>query len=120
MVLFIILNGGEMPRMSGLEFLEKHLSQLNIRIALHAGPVFETENPIAKDKKKKNYYGSHVNRAARIEPITPPGAILVSEQFAALLTVQQSQAPRFKLDYMGNLSLAKNFDKQGAYKLLSI
>ena len=106
--------------LTAVQKARKHLSQLNIRIALHAGPVFETENPIAKDKKKKNYYGSHVNRAARIEPITPPGAILVSEQFAALLTVQQSQAPRFKLDYMGNLSLAKNFDKQGAYKLLSI
>jgi class 3 adenylate cyclase len=102
--------------LNAVQKARKHLPQLNIRIALHAGPVFEAEDSITGNK---NYYGSHVNRAARIEPITPPGAIYTSEQFAALLTVQQSQDPKFKFEYMGNLSLAKNFDKQGAYKLLS-
>jgi pilus assembly protein FimV len=94
---------------------QKHLPQINIRIALHAGPVYEEQDPITKNP---NYYGSHVNRAARIEPVTMLGTIYASEQFSALLSVQQAKALKYNCHYMGNISLAKNFDRQGTYKLL--
>ena len=34
--------------------------------------------------KTETYIGSQVSRAARIEPVTPPGQIYVTEQFAAV------------------------------------
>ena len=36
----------------------------------HAGPVYEEFDPILK---KRNFFGRHVNQAARIEPIVLPG-----------------------------------------------
>ncbi len=57
-------------------------STSQIRICLHAGPVFRAFDPvIARD----NYFGATVTRAARIEPITPPGTVFASEAFAATL-----------------------------------
>jgi class 3 adenylate cyclase len=53
---------------------------LNLRIALHAGPVYEFDDPITGNR---SYSGTHVSRAARIEPITPPGQVYASEAFAA-------------------------------------
>jgi class 3 adenylate cyclase len=41
-----------------------------VRIGIHAGPVFGGVDPIIG---KKSYFGSHVTRAARIEPVTIPG-----------------------------------------------
>jgi len=43
--------------------------ELNLRISLHAGPVYAAQDPFLAGI---NYTGSHVNKAARIEPITPP------------------------------------------------
>ena len=53
-----------------------------VRVGLHAGPVFSQHDPIIE---RVNFFGSHVNRAARIEPVTTPGCVFASEQFAALL-----------------------------------
>src|SRR5205085_9685356 len=55
---------------------------LLMRIGLHAGPVYEHDNPLLK---RMDYAGSHVNRTARIEPVTTPGCAFASEQFAAIL-----------------------------------
>ena len=44
---------------------------LQIRIALHAGPVFQAADALTG---RQNLYGAHVNRAARLEPRTPPPA----------------------------------------------
>ncbi len=38
-----------------------------VRIGLHTGPIFEGHDAIIG---RKNYFGSHVSRAARIEPVT--------------------------------------------------
>jgi hypothetical protein len=43
--------------------------ELNLRVSLHAGPVYQYINPITN---KTGYSGSHASYAARIEPITPP------------------------------------------------
>ena len=37
--------------------------KLDVRISMHAGPVYEEFDPILK---KRNFFGRHVNQAARI------------------------------------------------------
>jgi class 3 adenylate cyclase/tetratricopeptide (TPR) repeat protein len=83
-----------------------------IRIGLHAGPVFNGHDPIID---KVNYYGSHVTRAARIEPVTIPGSAFVSEQFAALLAVEPVHD--FVCEYIGIEHLAKQYDRCPLYRL---
>jgi class 3 adenylate cyclase len=84
---------------------EKSLpAELNLRIALHAGPVFECIDPISESR---NFFGTHVNRAARIEPITPPGHVYASEGFAALAAAQGKQT--FVCDYVGQVPQAKGY-----------
>lgn len=77
---------------------------LNLRVALHAGPVFEGEDPVTG---RPTCFGSHVNRAARIEPITPPGLVYVSQAFAALAAARD--IPGLLCEYVGRLPLAKSF-----------
>ena len=62
--------------------------ELNLRISLHAGPVYCYKEPVFKELE---YAGSHIVRAARIEPITPPGQVYASQQFAALASTQRVQ-----------------------------
>ena len=85
---------------------------LNIRIALHAGPVFTAEDPI---RGVKNGYGSHINRTARIEPITVPGCIYASAQFAAILNL--STGDTFNYEYVGKLKLPKEAGFQELYHI---
>ena len=76
--------------------------QLSLRISLHAGPVFRCLDPVTKRQK---YTGAHVSRAARIEPITPPGEVYASQQFAALAAAQRIK--NFRFDYVGQIPLPK-------------
>jgi class 3 adenylate cyclase len=86
--------------------------ELALRISLHAGPVYRFTDQISE---KENYIGSHVNRAARIEPVTPAGKIYASDAFAALATLE---APRqFRFDYVGRIPLAKDFGEFPMYEL---
>jgi class 3 adenylate cyclase len=99
---------------------------LNLRISLHAGPVFEATDPICG---RKNFYGSHINRAARLEPVTVIGHVYATQQFVAVLTAEQAAArseavsngeeyeEKFVCEYVGVLSLAKDFGKQTVYHL---
>ena len=83
-----------------------------IRIALHAGPVFRGFDPIMG---RDNYFGSSVTKAARIEPVTPPGMVYVSEAFAA--TLAASGQRDFVLEYVGRLPLAKGYGESRIYRL---
>jgi class 3 adenylate cyclase len=83
---------------------------LSIRIGLHVGPVFGAKEPILK---KINYFGRHVNRAARIEPITNPGNVYASEQFAALLISHPQN--RLECIYVGVIVLPKKFGTYPIY-----
>ncbi len=76
--------------------------ELSLRISLHAGPVYLMEDPILK---KPNYYGAHVSRAARIEPITPPGEVYASRPFAAISAARG--IPDFTCEYVGRIPLPK-------------
>lgn len=83
-----------------------------IRIALHAGPVFCGHDPIMH---RDNYYGSSVNKAARIEPVTPPGMVYASEAFAASLAAAGQAA--YALEYVGRLPLAKGYGESRIYRV---
>ena len=82
-----------------------------IRIALHAAPVFSGHDPILG---RENYFGAGVTRAARIEPVTPPGLVYASEAFAATLA---AQGTRWALEYVGTLRLAKQYGESRLYRL---
>ena len=77
---------------------------LTLRIALHAGPVYEFDDPITGNR---SYSGTHVSRAARIEPIVPPSEVYASEAFAALSAAQRTRD--FTCDYVGQTLMAKGY-----------
>jgi class 3 adenylate cyclase len=79
-------------------------ADLNLRIALHAGPVYACTDPVTG---KLNFIGTHVSRAARLEPITPPGQVYASQAFAALAVAARVRT--FTCDYVGQTPLAKKY-----------
>lgn len=90
---------------------------LDIRLGLHSGPAFEITDPFTS---KLNLYGIEVNRTARLEPVTIPGQVFATEQFAALLAHEQALKPsdqQFGIHFLGKLDLAKLFGKQYAFRL---
>ena len=82
---------------------------LNIRVSLHAAPVYALTDPITG---VRNYTGVHTSRAARIEPITPPGSVYCSQAFAA---VSANLPSKFECSYVGNVPLAKAYGMQPVY-----
>jgi class 3 adenylate cyclase len=83
-----------------------------MRVGVHLGPVYRDHDYVTG---VTNYFGAEVSRTARIEPITPPGAVYVTEAFAAALVLQ---APRgFTCAYVGRLELPKRFGSQRLYRL---
>lgn len=77
---------------------------LALRLGGHLGPVYGARDPILN---RQNVFGAQVSRAARIEPVTPPGAVYVSDTFAAALAL--GGTAEFEVDYVGVTALAKNF-----------
>jgi len=76
----------------------------SLRIALHAGPVYQHTNPITGHT---DYIGTHVSHTARIEPITPPGKVYASQAFAAIASSEGVR--NFTCDYVGQTPLAKGY-----------
>jgi class 3 adenylate cyclase len=85
---------------------------LDIRVGMHTGPVFQAHDPIIG---RDNFFGTQVNRAARIEPIAVPGSVMVSEQCAAMLV--ESGGDEYTCDYLGVVELAKKFGSGILYRL---
>ena len=83
-----------------------------MRISLHHGLAFVGNDPVLH---RASVYGREVSRAARIEPITPPGTIYVSEIFAA--AVNAHAAHPFRFGYLGRLALPKRFGVERLYRL---
>jgi class 3 adenylate cyclase len=84
----------------------------NIRIGMHTGPVFHAFDRLIG---RENYFGSHVVRAARIEPVVAPGAIYVSAELA--FTLAARGAREFATDYLGTVALAKGHGNGVLYRL---
>jgi class 3 adenylate cyclase len=77
---------------------------LALRIGLHAGPAYAFLDPVTG---RPNFIGAHVSRAARIEPITPPGEVYASQAFAALARSEGVQD--FSCAYVGQTPMAKAY-----------
>lgn len=91
------------------EGLPGHLA---LRLGGHLGPVFHHHDPITD---APDFTGSHVSRTARIEPVTPAGAVYVTEPFAAALLL--SGRDDLTCDYVGHMPMAKNYGRLRMYRL---
>jgi class 3 adenylate cyclase/tetratricopeptide (TPR) repeat protein len=87
-------------------------TNLTIRIAVHAGPVYVNFDPVVR---QMTFTGAHVSRAARIEPITHEGEVFASEEFAALAAAEQAKG--FTCDLVGTTALAKSY---GWFRIYSL
>lgn len=83
-----------------------------LRLGIHFGPIYEIKDPVTK---RENFFGEHVNRAARIEPITPPRQVYVTESFAAQLAL--THGANYKTEYVGYMPMAKNYGDLPMYLL---
>jgi class 3 adenylate cyclase len=91
------------------EGLPAHLA---LRLGGHVGPVFPIHDPVLDEPA---FMGSHVSRTARIEPVTPPGAVYVTERFAAALVLDGRH--EFECDYVGHMAAAKDYGHLRMYRL---
>jgi class 3 adenylate cyclase/tetratricopeptide (TPR) repeat protein len=95
------------------DWSKRGLPGLNLRIGLHAGPVYSCRDPVTQ---RTNYIGANVSRAARIEPITPTGQVYASQAFAALAAAEGVK--EFCCDYVGQTSMAKKYGTFPTYVVL--
>ena len=79
-------------------------AHLALRVGGHLGPAYAALDPVLK---KTNYFGAHVSRAARIEPVTPEECVYVTETFAAALEFECGD--EFSCDYVGMTESAKKY-----------
>jgi class 3 adenylate cyclase len=86
--------------------LKKHglPETLALRLGGHLGPVYQARDPILH---RENFFGAHVSRAARIEPITPEKLVYVTETLAAVLALHNADA--FTCHYVGMTRAAKDY-----------
>jgi class 3 adenylate cyclase len=87
-------------------------SRLELRIALHFAPAFRGDDPF---EDTQTWYGSELTFAARIEPVTPPGTVFVTEAFAARLIVEAPD--QYRPEYAGELELAGSYGRSRLFFL---
>lgn len=83
-----------------------------MRIGAHYGPAYRAIDHITG---QLSFYGTEVSKAARIEPVTPTGAVFVTEPFAAILALEAPD--RFTCRYVGRIQLAKGYGSYPMYRL---
>lgn len=88
------------------------LAALEIRVGAHFAPASQGYDAV---EGARTYFGSQLSLTARVEPVTPPGTVYVTEAFAAELAV--SAPERFRYEYAGDLPLAKRY---GHFRLYSL
>ncbi len=85
---------------------------LSLRLGAHFGPVYRLHDPVLV---RDNFFGAHVSRAARIEPVTPAGEVYATRQMVAELALLDD-AP-FTAEYVGVLPAAKDYGEFPMYLL---
>ena len=85
---------------------------IGIRILMHAGPVFTFIDPTLN---RFTCAGAHVNRAARIETLTPRNEVYVTQEFAALCGAEGVASLSF--EYLGYLRTTTMFENAALYRL---
>ena len=89
-------------------------TSLGLRIAGHFGPVHEGQDPL---QKRASLFGGQVAVAARIEAVTVPGSIFVSEAFAAALAMSSFD---FRSEYVGQIRIDALMPDQRLYALRAL
>ena len=82
-----------------------------MRISLHYGPIFEHFDAV---QSSRNFYGTEVTLAARIEPRVPVGAIYTTQPFAAMIDTDRTS---YHFEYVGTMDLAKSYGVRILYRL---
>jgi class 3 adenylate cyclase len=106
--------------------LQSHLADLpsaltppggvaGMRIGLHYGPIWVGTDRITGNRI---WYGSEVNRTARIEPVTPVGGVYCTQSFAAALLIDDCRDCRFTS--VGRKALAKEAGELELYLLQAV
>jgi class 3 adenylate cyclase len=99
--------------MGAIDLAEARLpADLSLRLGAHVGPAFPIVDPV---RQVPSYFGSHVSRTARIEPVTPPTAVYVTEPFAAALALSGTEG--LACDYVGHMPAAKDYGRLRMYRL---
>jgi hypothetical protein len=85
---------------------------LSLRLGVHYGPVYEGFDYI---QNSRTFYGAHVTRTARLEPVTPAGEVYVTDAMAAALAIANTAG--LSCDYVGTMPAAKNYGSFPMYVL---
>jgi class 3 adenylate cyclase len=112
--LYVVLSSTRAAAECALDLQESmaETGGLELRTAAHVGPVFPIHDPVLGVRA---FTGSHVSRTARIEPVTPPGAVYVTEPFAASLELEPGHG--LACDYVGHMPAAKDYGRLRMYRL---
>ena len=86
--------------------------RLEFRMALHYGAADIGIDPI---EDARSFFGPQLSLAARIVPVVPPGGVLVTEAFAAQLSLESPDD--LVCTYVGATQLAKGY---GRVRLLAL
>jgi hypothetical protein len=93
--------------------LETQHPPIHPRFAIDFGPLLPVHDAVQHADK---YSGRAMTRAARIEPITPPGRIFATEAFACEVALLPRGAG-LACDYAGRIPTAKGFGSLPLYTL---
>jgi class 3 adenylate cyclase len=85
---------------------------LALRLSGHLGPIFPMMDPVLD---QPSFFGSHITRTARIEPVTPPGGFVVTEAFAA--EIELSDHADIACEYVGHRPAAKDYGRLRMYSV---
>ena len=88
---------------------------LALRIGGHYGPVHEKKDPFLD---RVGVFGHEVSYASRIEPLTVPGSIYISEAFACALAV--NAADRYRSESVGTMNPRKGSEPIKLFSLRKI
>lgn len=88
---------------------------LALRLAAHFGPVYDGHDPICDEP---TFFGAHTTIAARMEPVTVPGEVYVTEAMAAALALAGRH--RLRTEYVGRVPMAKGFGSTRMYALARV
>lgn len=90
------------------------LGELEIRVGAHYAAAYVGHDAV---QDAATYYGTQLSFTARVEPVTPPGSVFVTEAFSAELAVEAPGA--FRLEYAGEVALAKRYGRFRLYSLVA-
>jgi hypothetical protein len=93
--------------------LEAQDPPIHPRFAIDFGPLLPVHDAVQRADK---FSGRAMTRAARIEPVTPPGRIFATEAFACEVTLLPRSAG-LACDYAGRIPTAKGFGSLPLYAL---